>query len=195
MIFNPSNDATAAAIGKFCNVPSAMIPFLSSSLIFAIFDTRLIPRILWSNLNYKINDDLKISTRTSFNSIGTPIARINVITVNSFLIFGWELFAFSEIIFYNHPNNYWIKTRYSNSINNSVESISTCTPTLSLNIDATFNQKGIVAKAISWVTIYDVVRATLPFINDEYIEDIWPPVHTLLQLFRLLLIDYQWTNL
>ena len=43
MIFNPNNDATAAAIGKFCNVPSAMIPFLSSSLIFVIFDRRLIP--------------------------------------------------------------------------------------------------------------------------------------------------------
>ena len=50
MIFNPSNDATAAAIGKFCNVPSAMIPFLSSSLIFDIFDTRLIPTNIVTNL-------------------------------------------------------------------------------------------------------------------------------------------------
>ena len=96
MIFNPSNDATAAATGKFCNVPSAMIPFLSSSLIFVIFDTRLIPTniaIRFKTTN--INDDLKISTRTSFNSIGTPIARINVTTVKTFLIFGWELVAFS----------------------------------------------------------------------------------------------------
>ena len=38
MIFISSNEATAAAIGKFCNVPSAMIPFLSTSLIFDIFD-------------------------------------------------------------------------------------------------------------------------------------------------------------
>ena len=34
----------------------------------------------------------------------------------------------------------------------------------------------MVANAISWVTIVsDVVRATLPFIKEEYIEDIWPP--------------------
>ena len=85
MIFNPSNDATAAAIGKFCNVPSAMIPFLSSSLIFVIFDTRLIPTNIANRFKTtNINDDLKISTRTSFNSIGTPIARINVTTVKIF---------------------------------------------------------------------------------------------------------------
>ena len=87
MIFNPSNDATAAAIGKFCNVPSAMIPFLSSSLIFVIFDTRLIPMNIVNKFKTtKINDDLKISIRTSLNSIGTPIARINVTIVKTFLI-------------------------------------------------------------------------------------------------------------
>ena len=60
MIFNPSNDATAAAIGKFCNVPSAMIPFLSSSLIFVIFDTRLIPTNIVNRFKTtNINDDLK----------------------------------------------------------------------------------------------------------------------------------------
>ena len=64
--------------------------------MFAIFDTRLIPtNIVIRFKTTKINDDLKISIRTSFNSIGTPIARINVITVNTFLIFGWELVAFS----------------------------------------------------------------------------------------------------
>ena len=41
--FISNNDATAAAIGKFCNVPSAIIPFLSSSLIFVIFEIKFIP--------------------------------------------------------------------------------------------------------------------------------------------------------
>ena len=89
MIFILSNEATAAAIGKFCNVPSAMIPFLSTSLIFYIFDIKFIPTNIINKFAItKIKDDLKISTIISLNSIGTPIAIINVTTVNIFLIFG-----------------------------------------------------------------------------------------------------------
>ena len=52
-MFISSNEATAAATGKFCNVPSAIIPFLSSSLIFAIYDIKFIPK--------KINNKFKIT--------------------------------------------------------------------------------------------------------------------------------------
>ena len=52
-MFISSNEATAAATGKFCNVPSAIIPFLSSSLIFAIFDIKFIPK--------KINNKFRIT--------------------------------------------------------------------------------------------------------------------------------------